>query len=576
MSKSLNILSSGTAIGAALLLAACHPTAESGADGNAFALPALPATLPLAAGTATAPAYAPSADALPAAPRLRTVRVADPRDAYAYVDDAWDFGDAIFDAPPDYGFDYAGTEPWAWQGYDQSLTFVEPIDDGYRYYYYRAGADQPYFVRDADYGYGYDDGQLAVVYGPGGAVLPYDNYGPRIDYASRYLARGRDLYAASRERERRAVNAANWAARAAAISAAQSRLAAERARQTDWRDYHQRVAPTADRHWQEERVRRQADAQRFATWRHAGYHAAPPPRVIPAGWQQARWAHDNRRYVALPARQPTATLRDMRAEQPRRPQEQSERQQMDRQRASGQQQRQAAVDQAGAAQRQQQQALGRQHMQAQHDQQRASEAGRAQADRSARQATVQQRATLPTRREPQRQQAQVRDVQRAQMQAQTQAARAQAQAARAQAQAAARDQSRVRERAAGEARMQAQRQAHGQAEAQAGAQAQAARAQMQSQAQAAHAQAQQQARGQAEAQARSQAQAARAQMQAQAQAARAQTQAVRAQAQAARAQAQPPRPAPQPPQPPQPPRPQPAPQQHGGGDHGNGHGRHPG
>ncbi|MDB5707931.1 MAG: hypothetical protein JWL96_1, partial [Sphingomonas bacterium] len=464
MSKSLKILWSGTAIGAALLLAACHPGNQSNADGNSYALPALPATLPLAAGAATAPTYAPSADALPAARRLRTVRVADPRNAYAYADDAWDFGDAIFDAPPDYGFDYAGTEPWAWQGYDQSLTFVEPINDGYRYYYYRPGADEPYFIRDADYGYGYDGDQLAVIYGPGGAILPYDSYGPRIDYASRYLARARDLYAASRERDRRAVNAANWAARAAAISAAQSRWAGERARQSGWRDYHQRVAPVADRHWQEERVRRQADAQRFAAWRQTDYRAAPPPRVIPAAWQQARWARDNQRYVTLPARQQAAGLRDAGAEQQRRAQDQATRQQADRQRAFGQQQRQADA-QVEAAQRQQQQTLVQQQLRAQHEQQRAGDMARIQADRAGRQAAIgQQRAQMQARHDtqPQQAQGQARDTQRAQMQAQ----RAQADAARVQAQAGAREQARAAQAAArGQAR--AQEQAAGQAQQQA-------------------------------------------------------------------------------------------------------------
>lgn len=549
MSKSLNILCGGTAIGAALLLGACHPGDQSSADANSFALPALPATLPLAAGAPSTPAYAPSADALPAAPRVRTVRVADPRDAYAYVDDAWDFGDAIFDAPPDYGFDYAGTEPWAWQGYDQSLTFVEPVDDGYRYYYYRPGAGEPYFIRDADYGYGYDGGQLAVIYGPGGEILPYDSYGPRIDYASRYLARARDLYTASRERERRAVNAANWAARAAAISAAQSRWAAERAQQSAWRDYHQRVAPAAGRHWQEERVRRQADAQRFAEWRQTNYRTAPPPRVIPAAWQRARWANDQRRYVPLPARQPAMPLPDAGGGEQRRPPDQAARQQADRQRDFGAQQREAAVRADAVQRQQQQQALAhQQQLSAQHDRQRAGEAARLQADRAAR-ADGAQRAERQAQHDAQRQQAQARDAQRAQMQAQ----RAQADAARAQAQAGAREQARAaqqaraRDQAAGQMRMQAQQQAR--------PQAQAARAQ----AQAARAQAQQQARGQAEAQARSQAQAARAQMQA------------RAQAQAARATAQPAHAAPQPP------RPQAGPQQRGGGnpDHGV-HGHRPG
>jgi len=559
MSKSLNLLSGGTAIGAALLLAACHPTAESMTDANAMALPALPATLPLAPGAATRTAYAPSADALPAAPRVRTVRVADPRDAYAYVDDAWDFGDAVFDAPPDYGFDYAGTEPWAWEGYDRSLTFLEPVDDGYRYYYYRPGADEPYFIRDADYGYGYDNGQLAVIYGPGGTILPYDSYGPRIDYASRYLARARDLYAASRERERRAVNAANWAARAAAISAAQSRWAAERARQNMWRDYHQRAAPTVDHHWQEERMRREADAQRFAAWRQTDYRAAPPPRVIPAAWQQARWARDDRRYAPLPARQPAAPLRQAGAEQQRRAQDQAARERADLQRATYQQ-RQAAA-QAAAAQRQRQQALAQQQLRAQHDQQRASEMARQQADRAARQAAAanRQRAVLSSQHDAQQRQAQARDAQRAV----ADAARARAQAeVRAQA-VAVREQARVRAQAAAQVRAEAQLRARDQAQVRAQAQAQAVRAH-----------AQQQARAQAAAQARAQVQAAHAQAQAariQAQAVRAQAQVqARAQAQAARVRAQIPRPA-------APPRLQPAAQQRGGGkaDHG-GHGRRPG
>ncbi len=487
------------------------------------------------------------------------MRVADPRDAYAYADDAWDFGDAIYDAPPDYGFDYAGVEPWAWEGYDQSLTFVEPIDDGYRYYYYQPGADEPYFVRDPDYGYGYDNGQLAVIYGPGGAILPYDSYGPRIDYASRYLARGRDLYAVSRERGRQSVNAASWAARAATISAAQSRWASERARQSAWRDYHQRVAAEATRHWQPERTRRQADAQRFATWQRSDYRAAPPPRVIPAAWQQARWAQDDHRYVALPARQSAAPLRVAGAGQPRPP-DQAVPQQVEQQRAFGHPQQAAAAAAAAAAvaavaiKHQQQRALVQQQAGAHQAQQRAAEMAHTQADRAMRQATAgQKRMMLQPQLNPQRQQAQVQAQAREAQHMQLQAHQAQAGALRAQAQAGAREQARAAQAArAGQARAQAQVQAAGQARARAEQQA--------------HAQA---VRGQAEALGRARAQAAQAQAQAHVQAARVQAQAARAQIHAA----PPPRAQPAAHPPAAAPRPAAAPPQHGGAP---GHGRHPG
>ncbi|MGN6820957.1 MAG: hypothetical protein ACTHJR_20045 [Sphingomonas sp.] len=264
------------------------------------ALPSLPATLPLDASPSTAWPTAPEVAALPEAAPVRTVRVADPRDDYGYADAAYDYQDVLGDAPPDYYFDYDGVDPWAWEGYDQSVVFLEPVDDGYRYYYYRPGADEPYFVRDPYYGYGYDDGRLAVIYDDYGAVVPYADYGARLDYAGRYLQRGRALYAASRRDDRRAVSAANWAARSAAISAAQARWATARTRQPQWRDYTARAGASQANYWREEAVRRQADTRRFAAWQNDSFRSPPPPRAIPATWTTAKWAHDQKRF--LPAR----------------------------------------------------------------------------------------------------------------------------------------------------------------------------------------------------------------------------------------------------------------------------------
>ncbi|HEX4692988.1 hypothetical protein [Sphingomonas sp.] len=300
MTKSMFRITGATAaIAIAVALSGCGGQA-SDSQMTAASLPQLPATLPLAAGPATPWPTAPAAAALPGARPLRTVRVADPGDYYGYADAAYDYQDALGDAPPDYYFDYGGTDPWAWEGYDQSVVFVEPIDGGYRSYYYRPGADVPYFVRDPDYGYGYDNGNLAVVYDDFGGVVPYADYGPRVDYASRYFARGRDLYAASRERQRRAVAAVDWAARSSAIAASRSRWTALRERQPQWRDYHAKAAAREATYWREEDVRRQADTRRFAEWRSQDFRTPPPPRAIPVAWTKARWAGDQNRF--LPAR----------------------------------------------------------------------------------------------------------------------------------------------------------------------------------------------------------------------------------------------------------------------------------
>lgn len=290
------------ATAATIALAAALSACGKGSDQQMMAAtpPALPATLPLDASPSTAWPTAPEVAALPEAKPVRTVRVANQRDYYGYADAAYDYQDVLNDAPPDYYFDYDGVDPWAWEGYDQSVVFLEPVDDGYRYYYYRPGADEPYFVRDPYYGYGYDNGQLAVVYDSYGAVVPYNDYGARLDYAGRYLSRGRDLYMASRRGDRRAVSAANWAARSDAISAAQARWSMVRERQPQWRDYSSRVSPTQANYWREEGVRRQADARRFAAWRNDSFRSPPPPRAIPATWTSASWARDQKRF--LPAR----------------------------------------------------------------------------------------------------------------------------------------------------------------------------------------------------------------------------------------------------------------------------------
>ncbi|QDZ06493.1 hypothetical protein FPZ24_02560 [Sphingomonas panacisoli] len=316
------------AMGATAVIAIAAMTAACGQQANdsqmtaATTLPELPATLPLDAAAPTNWPTAPEVAALSDARPLRSVRVANPGDDYGYADAAYDFTDVLGDAPPDYYFDYDGVDPWAWEGNDQSVVFVEPIDDGYRYYYYRPGADAPYFVRDPDYGYGYDGDGLAVIYDSYGAVVPYDRYGANRDYAARYYARGRDMYAVSRRGDRRGVNPTIWAARQPAIFAARDRWNGARERQPQWREFHDRAASRQATYWREEATRRQADTRRFGEWRAQSFRTPAPPRAIPAAWSNARWARDDAKFrparaervaAAVPQPQPRPDVGPQRA-----------------------------------------------------------------------------------------------------------------------------------------------------------------------------------------------------------------------------------------------------------------------
>ena len=242
-------------LGAGLALAACNqaPTATQA--------PPPQAALPLS--TATQPIVdAPSATALPPAPRARVSRLADQRESYGYADQAYETSYGFGDAPPDYTFDYDGERPWVWRADDDTTQLVEPLGGGDRYYYYQPGQDYPYLVRDTDYSYGFDNGVLVVVYDRGGRVMPPEFVERRADYAGRYLYRGRDLYEASRQRQHEAVAAANWDARRGLILAAVGLWASQQNQYPDWRAYHDAHADQDQAHWDQERFRREAEAAR--------------------------------------------------------------------------------------------------------------------------------------------------------------------------------------------------------------------------------------------------------------------------------------------------------------------------
>lgn len=250
--------------------------ATNSADSNAAApLPPLPAAVPMTTGPATPAAVAPSGSALPGRP-ARLARLGNPSEGYAWLDRAYGQAAAEEDAPPDYGFDYEGVEPWTWDAADGSREIVEPVPDGYRYYYYQPDEDTPYLVRDPDYSYAYDGPSLVAVYGRGGRLLPIVAGVGVALLAGRYVARAQSLYGASVNRPRLGVAAGNWAARSAAVSAARAQWSADRAQSAAWSAWHAEHGAEVDAHWSGEQAARARAAQRFAGWRADGFQGSPP------------------------------------------------------------------------------------------------------------------------------------------------------------------------------------------------------------------------------------------------------------------------------------------------------------
>ena len=132
----------------ALALAACGPQQQTASQSEAPV-----SSLGLAQGDSSPAAYAPAATQLPASAPLRLASAGVERQPYSYIDDAYDLGDAFGDSPPDYTVDYQGTRPWIWRSQAGAYRMVEQTSDGERDYYYRAGADQPFLVRDPQYAY---------------------------------------------------------------------------------------------------------------------------------------------------------------------------------------------------------------------------------------------------------------------------------------------------------------------------------------------------------------------------------------------------------------------------------------
>ncbi|WP_141653069.1 hypothetical protein [Phenylobacterium immobile] len=387
--------------------------------------------------------------ALPAAPAARVAPV--PQSAgYQLAERAYGLQEAFYDAPPAYGFDYDGRQGMAWETEDDWSMYADPYGDQEVYYYYQPDAPRPYFVRDSQYGYGFDAaGVLIALFDSNGRYLDRDQFRGAAPLAGRYYANGGDLRRAARNRA--PIRQEVWRTRAPRVQAtAQPWIRAVR-NDADWRAWRdrddrgdpaprfrarpqqvvfeqdrtrdlQRERLQQDRRRQvleqrdrEQQVRQQqADAQAHARdQQQANRDQAARVRQVQQGQREAqqsrvaaqRQQQANERQQQANARQQQADQRRRQAEQQQQ-QQQASQQRANEQRAQQQRAQQQGREQQAQAQRAQQQAKQEQARARQQQQQAAREnAGRQQAAQArAQQQQVRQAQQAP--REAQRQQQQ--------------------------------------------------------------------------------------------------------------------------------------------------------------------------
>jgi len=275
----------GLALGTAGLLltavlGACNsgtaPTATPSDVGTGDASDAAAAALPLSTTTPATVSSAPPVTALPVAAAVPVRHLSNRRQGYAYLDRAYYQEDAVENAPPDYTFDDDGVRPWTWSTRDGSRVISEPVAGGYRYYYYQAGADSPYLVRDPHYSYAYDNGALVDVFSASGQEIDPNSSPEQVGYAGRYLGRGQGLYRRASSDQHVPVNAHVWSDRRDDIAAQRAAWHQQIGNNPDWSAWNNEHHDDEQRVWNDDREQHQAAAQQFGQWQQQGYQGQPP------------------------------------------------------------------------------------------------------------------------------------------------------------------------------------------------------------------------------------------------------------------------------------------------------------
>ena len=198
-------------------------------------------------------------------------------DDYRFIDRADALWDAIGDAPPDYAFPFEDAQPWAWQTEDGHAIIVEDAgDEGIRSYYFAPGERSPFLIVEPGRSFGFDGGDLVVVYGDDGTALP--GFDPQDEDAAMDLyARARRLKRAMGGGVRETVDAGAWVEASPVIFNFIQVWDEGRGRVAGWDAYRARSRAEAwRRQLEQERLRRRRMAEIFAHWRDGGYRGPPP------------------------------------------------------------------------------------------------------------------------------------------------------------------------------------------------------------------------------------------------------------------------------------------------------------
>lgn len=281
------VLLLGTALGG------CNPGPAPDvqpSDSGSAAADAAPATLPLTTSGPATLVAAPPPSALPVGGQLPLRRLANRRQGYSWLDRANYQEEAFANAPPDYSFEQDGVRPWTWASGDGARVITEPVAGGYRTYYYDAGAQEPYLVRDPRYAYAYENGALVGVFASDGTMVdPQPGTEQAID-AARYHARARALWRNAQDGQRVPVNAHVWGDQRADLSAQRVTWQSHQAENPDWAAWSNDHAAQERSRWDDVRAQHQQAAQQFDTWQQQQYRG-PPPQFYGDGGQVS----DNRR-----------------------------------------------------------------------------------------------------------------------------------------------------------------------------------------------------------------------------------------------------------------------------------------
>ena len=297
MSRTPTRLRASAPMIAALLLTsalgACNgsgtPAAAPSDDGTA-AVDATPQTLPLSTTGSTTQMVAPPVTALPAGRTIGLRRLANRQQGYGWLDRANYQEEAVQDAPPDYSFDQDGVQPWTWASGNGARVISEPVAGGYRTYYYEAGAEQPYLVRDPRYAYAYENGALVGVFTLAGVLIDPVAGSPQVSYGVRYFERGTALWRGARAAPHLAVNAYAWNDRRADLSAGRVAWQAHIADNPDWSAWNGTHAAEERSRWDTVRAQHQVAAQQFGNWQEQKYQG-PPPQLYGAPDRAERSDH---------------------------------------------------------------------------------------------------------------------------------------------------------------------------------------------------------------------------------------------------------------------------------------------